>query len=922
MRPIRLTLSAFGPYAARTDVDFDKLGHSGLYLITGDTGAGKTTLFDAITFALYGEASGQERKGAMMRSKYADAAVPTFVELEFELRGRRYRVKRAPEYERPKLRGEGTVKNRPEAQLYYPNGDVLDSYRDVTAEVENLIGLTREQFGQIGMIAQGDFKRLLLADTQERREILQRIFHTERFERLQAQLSDRSNRARRDAVEAEHALMQNAAMLTVPSELRDELDVLRREESLANVRALCALARRGMALDEARAGETETARAQLRQAGAALSERIGRAKKRAEEQKQLEDVARDIVSAEQQAESAKRESEAAEKLRPRRAEIETQLGALRSRMADYEQAETLVRRLEGLSEQARRAEAEEQRARALQIDLHQKLETAREKVAQMADVVAARAEAERAAHDAKRRAEQLERLIAAMKDEEVRALACQRERAGETEKLNLSRAAKAAYDDAEAAFFGAQAGILAETLEEGAPCPVCGAAHHPHPAKRTEGAPTQAELETLRARRDSAEKAAQTAHGAAERAAEALGAARRLVQDRALEAECDERIGRAEAETRRDEASRLQQAALVQREKLHQRVQALENTKRLIPQKEAEEQQAAECARQKAEEKSGLLSSRAELALRLDALKKSLPFETRRQAEQAADGLENEKHVIDRQTEESAEKLRQIGERLAALNAKKQTLEQPPEEAEREEPLAALTEQSERLNAQIDALEAESRGLHARLSGNRDALARIDAGLEDTAKKRELAQTLGTLSATANGQLTGRDKVTLEVYVQMAYFDRVIARANLRLREMTTGQYELRRRAEADNRQSQSGLDMEVIDHINGSARDVRTLSGGESFMASLALALGLSDEVQSGAGGVCLDSLFVDEGFGSLDAQALSQAVGVLAGLTEGNKLVGVISHVEELNRRIDKKIWVTKDRTGMSRVRIETEG
>ncbi len=922
MRPIRLTLSAFGPYAARTDVDFDKLGHSGLYLITGDTGAGKTTLFDAITFALYGEASGQERKGAMMRSKYADAAVPTFVELEFELRGRRYRVKRAPEYERPKLRGEGTVKNRPEAQLYYPNGDVLDSYRDVTAEVENLIGLTREQFGQIGMIAQGDFKRLLLADTQERREILQRIFHTERFERLQAQLSDRSNRARRDAVEAEHALMQNAAMLTVPSELRDELDVLQREESLANVRALCALARRGMALDEARAGETETARAQLRQAGAALSERIGRAKKRAEEQKQLEEVARDIVSAEQQAESAKRESEAAEKLRPRRAEIETQLGALRSRMADYEQAETLARRLEGLNEQARRAEAEEQRARASQTDLHQKLETAREKVAQMADVVAARAEAERAAHDAKRRAEQLERLIAAMKDEEVRALACQKERAGETEKLNLSRAAKAAYDDAEAAFFGAQAGILAETLEEGAPCPVCGAAHHPHPAKRTEGAPTQAELETLRARRDSAEKAAQTAHGAAERAAEALGAARRLVQDRALEAECDERIGRAEAETRRDEASRLQQAALVQREKLHQRVQALENTKRLIPQKEAEEQQAAECARQKAEEKSGLLSSRAELALRLDALKKSLPFETRRQAEQAADGLENEKRVIDRQTEESAEKLRQIGERLAALNAKKQTLEQPPEEAEREEPLAVLTEQSERLNAQIDALEAESRGLHARLSGNRDALARIDAGLEDAAKKRELAQTLGTLSATANGQLTGRDKVTLEVYVQMAYFDRVIARANLRLREMTAGQYELRRRAEADNRQSQSGLDMEVIDHINGSARDVRTLSGGESFMASLALALGLSDEVQSGAGGVCLDSLFVDEGFGSLDAQALSQAVGVLAGLTEGNKLVGVISHVEELNRRIDKKIWVTKDRTGMSRVRIETEG
>ena len=199
MRPVSLTMSAFGPYAGETTVDMKRLGESGLYLITGDTGAGKTTIFDAITFALYGEASGESRSGAMMRSQYADAQTPTFVRLEFLLRGKRYCITRSPEYERPKRRGEGTVRSKPEAELRCPDGRVVASYRGVTAEVEALIGLTRDQFAQIGMIAQGDFRRILLADTQERREIFRRIFHTERYERLEKQLADRANASRRDA---------------------------------------------------------------------------------------------------------------------------------------------------------------------------------------------------------------------------------------------------------------------------------------------------------------------------------------------------------------------------------------------------------------------------------------------------------------------------------------------------------------------------------------------------------------------------------------------------------------------------------------------------------------------------------------------------------------------------------------------------
>ena len=198
MRPISLTLSAFGPYAGETTIDFARLGERGLYLITGDTGAGKTTLFDAITFALYGEASGTERRSAMLRSKYADPAADTFVRLVFALRGERYTVFRSPEYERPKRRGEGTARQAAKAELHGSGGLITASYREVTREVEQRIGLTREQFAQIGMIAQGDFKRLLLAGTDERRAILRRIFHTERYEALQTQLTLRANALRRE----------------------------------------------------------------------------------------------------------------------------------------------------------------------------------------------------------------------------------------------------------------------------------------------------------------------------------------------------------------------------------------------------------------------------------------------------------------------------------------------------------------------------------------------------------------------------------------------------------------------------------------------------------------------------------------------------------------------------------------------------
>ena len=278
--------------------------------------------------------------------------------------------------------------------------------------------------------------------------------------------------------------------------------------------------------------------------------------------------------------------------------------------------------------------------------------------------------------------------------------------------------------------------------------------------------------------------------------------------------------------------------------------------------------------------------------------------------------------ALRRQQEAADSAMRAAQEEQTALEARRDTLSAQLAAQSEQEPTDALRARSAAL---LEALARENealRVLHARLERNTQTLARMRAELTDARRKRENSSLLTSLSATANGQLTGRDKVTLETYVQMTYFDRVIERANVRLTAMTDGQYALRRRASGGNRQQQSGLDMEVIDHANGSARDVRTLSGGESFKASLALALGLSDEIQAGSGGVRLDTLFVDEGFGSLDARSLEQAVSMLTSLTQGNRLVGVISHVEELGRRIDRKILVTRQRTGGSSARISLEG
>ena len=917
MRPILLTLSAFGPYAGEERIDFSRLGDRGLYLITGDTGAGKTTIFDAITFALYGEASGQERRGAMMRSKYADPASDTFVELAFVLRGRTYTVRRSPEYERPKRRGDGVARQAAKAELIRPDGSVNASYRDVTREIEELIGLTRDQFAQIGMIAQGDFKRLLLTGTDERRAILRRIFHTERYEQLQNLLRDRANSLRREMEEAERALLQDAAQLTVPDALMARFEPLAQALSMAAVPALMELAQEGAALDTQALAALEANTAQLRTLSAQLSEKIGRAQTLEAAKKELEQVLGGMEDAAAREEAARIAHEAQQAKKSEEEQLSAQIGAISGRLPDFEQADALAGEAKAAREAAQRLTGEIDGYRAAQIKLHEDIEKARVLVARIGEVAAQGAHAQEEERRLRERGKRLELLIAASAEQEKAnrqsAAACQSAK----DALRRKESAQREYDAAEAAFFGAQAGMLARTLVPGQPCPVCGSAEHPIPAQMHGDAPTEQQLTALRKTRVQAEETAAALHAEAERARAALDAAQRRVQELEDELECPVLHAAQAQEENEAKRAEAEQSA----EKLTAYARRLEQTREKIPEKEREERGMLESAAQAEKRQAQLLEQAQQAQKQETALRATLPCESKAQAQESIRRLDAQRGEIRRSMQRAQDEYQLAREAHAQLLSRRDTLAAQLDGVQEETPLDALRAESRRCEEEIDRAAGEERNIHARIAANTDALERMKRRKETAARRREEYRIAASLANTALGQVPGKDKVTLETYVQMTYFDRVIARANTRLAEMTSGQYELRRRAEAENLRSQSGLDMEVVDHINGSSRDVRTLSGGESFKASLALALGLSDEIQAAAGGVTLDTLFVDEGFGSLDRESLEQAIGVLASLSQGRRLVGVISHVEELSRRIDKKLIVTKDRGGVSHARIQAE-
>ena len=919
MRPLKLTMSAFGPYAEKTVLELDKLGTGGLYLITGDTGAGKTTIFDAITFALYGEASGNTREPSMFRSKYAHPETPTEVELVFDYAGKTYTIKRNPEYLRSSSRRDGLTKKKADAELKYPDGRVITKQKDVNAAIQDIMGITREQFMQIAMIAQGDFLKLLLASTKDRIGIFRHIFNTGRYSKIQAEL----DRANLDLV-AQRKAAKSSIQQYIEGIVCDENDPLSidlekaRNDSLPfdeTRQVLEQLIKQDEALETSLTKSKKDTENEL----ATVNTNLGTIEEKAKTVQQIEKNKKELSDENERhkalnnaLESEKKNAKQSEKLSAAKAKIEAELPR-------YEQIE--ISQSEIKQKQDALLEAKQIHDNIIQqyeADKNSLDDLTKERKS-LEDAGATIQKLTTRQEKANNRRQSLVKLEDELKDykdqtDELKNL--QKDYRSASKK---AKTAKETYDKQNKAFLDEQAGILAETLVDGEPCPVCGSKHHPSIATKSVKAPTESALKKAKA---DAEKAQSTAEETSRNCAiaqtklnEHENTIQALIDELGLNVSIENASEAVEKEVQTVDAEIVKLTKEIEKE--NERVQRKGALDKEIPEK-----QAALETRGQEKEASGqrIVSLDSEIqaqSKQLEKDKKGLLFDSKEAAENRIQELTTdiEKKKKDLENAESA--FNQSDKAVEGLKKAIAELEQRVAQAV-ELDFEAEEKKKESLEARKTEVESQLQTVRSRLSSNRTTEDNIrdKSGNLDTLDKQY--KWLNALSDTANGKLIGKEKVQFETYIQMTYFDRIISRANTRFMIMSEGQYELKRRVEAENNQSQSGLDLDVIDHYNGTVRSVKTLSGGESFKASLSLALGLSDEIQSSAGGVQLDTMFVDEGFGSLDDDSLEQAMKALSGLAESNRLVGIISHVSELKSRIDRQIVVTKGQTGGSKATI----
>lgn len=941
MRPEKLTISAFGPYADRTEIDFSRLGDSGLYLITGDTGAGKTTIFDAITFALYGQASGQVRDSAMFRSKYADTATETFVELVFSYQGKKYQVFRSPEYMAPKKRGTGLTLRKAEAQLIYPDErQPVTKARDVTRAIEELLGLDYEQFTQIAMIAQGDFQKLLLAGTVQRGEIFRQIFHTGIYQQVQLKLKEAAQSRYKEYDEMRRSIAQyldGVKLRQREGTEAEEFAELKKGKFEGKLERSLEILKSFIDQGEKRESELLKQEQEVDQKIRTMENILHlSAQKRNLEQKkdfarkQLEQLLPDLEKASGEAEKYKDADQKCEALGILIREKQEQL-------KKYQVLEQLKKELDEIRMQLKKCRAGQEANIRQEQQLHKDMEQLKKERSLLEN---SQLDLQKAITEREKRTQRKSELNGL--ETEMREFKGLYEATKEQQKKYQAAYEKAQqqseyYQQIFHSFLDAQAGILAQELKENEPCPVCGSLSHPHPRMISKGRTvTQEILDNEKIKLDKLEKISADQSLEAGKLKERSNASWKQIVSGAEELLAEFQEFRKETKNGNGQAGDFrtvwkQMILMINREK-EQCENLLTESDRKI--REAEEntkrKQKVEKLLENLEKEKDILQEKKNSCDREQTELTTKASENEKQQKNAAEEIRQvhseagkevlEKEIREKQQEyidlkENSRKMKETLERFQAEKARitstiKTLDEQQKEIGEIRED--EIREQYTESTTQKTELAEKRKELFSIQSGNLEIFRKVQKRKEEMTKAEAEYVWMKNLSDTANGNLNGKAKIELETYIQMAYFDRILRRANVRLMTMSSGQYELKRQEQSENRKEKAGLDLNVIDHYNGTERSVKTLSGGESFQASLSLALGLSDEIQASAGGIRLDSMFVDEGFGSLDEEALSQAVKALSSLADGHRMVGIISHVAELKDRIENKIIVTKQCSG----------
>jgi DNA repair protein SbcC/Rad50 len=904
MRPTRVVMRAFGPFASEQVVDFRELGDNRFFLIHGPTGAGKTTVLDAMCYALYGTTTGAERSAEQMRSQFAPDTLPTEVVFDFAIGEECYRVRRRPAQERAKARGTGTTTVAAEAALWRRGPASADAddgtplatkARDVDSEVVRIVGFDVDQFRQVVMLPQGRFRELLSASSKDREKIMQALFATGRYAGIESELKQR-----------------RAAISTGIEDARKLRDETLRRAGVASDDELAELVSAGALQAGDAVAACDAAREVAEAAGAALEAGRGALSRLAQ-----------VAAAASALQEAERALDAGRLVA---ADAEAALAAEQARAPELEAASERVRVLEQMQKAVGELQSARGSAAAAASALEARTEASEQAQHRLADLLSRQAQARAAAADAAAAATAcakteatLDTAAAAVGSADALASLAARIAAATTHRdervaasMKMAEAARAAASQRDSLLLrwrDGRAASLAATLESGAPCPVCGSTEHPAPAHTDVAPPSD---EAVADAEDAARLATAAAATAARDASEAETVLAGLTaEEKVLRRSCKGAVEPAAARAAHEAAAAACKVATARLEAATDAAAAASGLDVAV----ADASTDVESARVAREE----ASAASKLAARdLDEAKKRVPESMREPGalEGALKSAIDEVAAVSRALETARSAAEAARASLAAAEATHLERSAALEAAKREAAgvsvpdLPALEAAAAQAAAVRDSAVAEVARIEAECAARAAAQARLDELDAQSGELLSRFETVAAISDAATGSNPAR--LSFQRYVLGVFLTDVLEAATRRLEIMTRGRYRLHMAAGPRDRRSASGLELEVFDEYTGDDRPVATLSGGEGFLASLALALGLAEVVESLAGGVHLDTVFVDEGFGSLDEEALETAIDALMELQGRSRLVGIISHVTELQAVVPARLEVSTGPSG----------
>ena len=1033
MRPIKLTISAFGPYASKQVIDFEELKGRNIFVISGKTGAGKTTIFDAISYALYGEASGESRETDSLRSHFADDNTETYVELEFELRGEKYTVNRVPKQKKKKARGEGYTEKSADATLTLPDGKVITKVKNVTDKIIEILGITREQFKQIVMLAQGEFKKLLLADSVEREGIFRKIFNTYDFEKIQAELKDKAANLSKNRTKSKHEMEINLKNIKgehdivideyvdFPLVIEKLKDLLERDNNIyktlneegKEVDNNLQVKNQEKAIIETNNNllkEKEIITKALEELLSKEDEYKNKSKtiidgKNAKEVKYIEDklieTTKKLTKREEDynlslknIDSLKLKQEEANKLLQIEESKECDREKLSVEINNLNKLEEKIIELDSLNNKVMHLKQSAENSK-LQI-INNKKETEElkkskeEKELQLKDIATLETKKVELESDIKAKNKTLDevrelfKVIRSFQNTYIE----HNNKAKEYKEFEVEyKKVKENYEKMDDLYKKEQAGILASKLQENEPCPVCGSTNHPNKATIKENLkiPTKEELKVAKENLDKLEKENlekinnlttlnsnkttyleqvnnhlsmlsatlnidKTFNSETAKVVKNLGTELKSVIDK-LKDELLKVIDKISLKEKIEKELNLITTTINEREhslikleeceknyttELTQNITKIDEYKKEIPENITDLKTLNNLIEVKTKELNISKEKLAKLRLENENLAKKLEGENSTSKEinksieelklEIANNKANFNEAIKEQGFDNIQTYEDAKLQISMVESLEKEVENYNSElkltkAKQEDiinktkdivfmDITTIDEEIRSIQNNKKELESKLRDLHSIIDNNKTVLKNVENLNIEFKEIEEEYKVLGELADLANGKKA--PYISFERYILASYFEDIIEAANIRLEKMTGDRFSLIRKTSKSKGAGQKGLELEIYDNYTDSSRDVSSLSGGESFKASLSLALGLSDIVQSNAGGVSLDTMFVDEGFGTLDPQSLDNAIDSLLELQRGGRLVGIISHVEELKERIDAKLEVTSTSKG----------